>query len=95
MSPKGLQHRSSRAIEPEAVFGQVKSNNKFNRFTMRGLDKTGLEFGLMAIGHNLRKLAARKDADKNTAPKNKLTREKAFAIIAFTLTPTDYYRATA
>lgn len=59
MSEEGLYHRSRRAIEPEAVFGQLKSNNKFNRFTLRGLSKVNIEFGLMAIGHNLRKLAAK------------------------------------
>jgi len=59
MSEQGLYHRSRRPIEPEAVFGQLKSNNKFNRFTLRGLSKVNIEFGLMAIGHNLRKLAAK------------------------------------
>jgi len=39
----------------EVVFGQMKSNNKFNRFTMRGLEKVDIEFALMCIGHNLRK----------------------------------------
>lgn len=58
MSDKGLQHRGKRAIEPEAVFGQLKSNNKFNRFTFTGLEKVELEFLLMAIGHNLRKMVA-------------------------------------
>jgi len=32
-SEKGLMHRSKRPIEVEAVFGQLKSNNKFSRFT--------------------------------------------------------------
>ena len=59
MSEKGLYYRSRRPIEPEAVFGQLKSNNKFNRFTLRGLNKVNIEFGLMAIGHNLRKMAAK------------------------------------
>jgi transposase len=59
MSEIGLYHRSMRPIEPEAVFGQLKSNNKFNRFTLRGLSKVYVEFGLMAIGHNLRKLVAK------------------------------------
>jgi len=54
-SEKGLRHRSKRPIEVEAVFGQMKSNNKFTRFTMRGLEKVTLEFLLMAIGHNFRK----------------------------------------
>lgn len=53
----GLAHRSKRPIEVEAVFGQLKSNNKFSRFTLRGLEKVNLEFGLMAIAHNLRKLS--------------------------------------
>jgi len=59
LSEKGLYYRSKRPIEPEAVFGQLKSNNKFNRFTLRGLCKVNVEFGLMAIGHNLRKLIAK------------------------------------
>lgn len=57
LSKEGLYHRSKRPIEVEAVFGQMKSNNKFTRFTMRGLDKINVEFALMAIAHNLRKWA--------------------------------------
>jgi hypothetical protein len=41
----------------EAVFGQLKSNNKFNRF--KGSEKVILEASLMAIGHNLRKMATK------------------------------------
>lgn len=58
MSEKGLEHRSKRPVEVEAVFGQLKSNNKFNRFTFKGLEKVELEFLLMAIGHNFRKMTA-------------------------------------
>ena len=57
-SEKGLIHRSKRPIEVEAVFGQLKSNNKFTRFTMRGKEKVELEFLMMALGHNLRKMVA-------------------------------------
>lgn len=57
-SEKGLEHRSKRPIEVEAVFGQLKSNNKFNRFTFTGLEKVELEFLLMALGHNFRKMVA-------------------------------------
>ena len=56
-SEKGKQHRSKRPIEVEAVFGQLKSNNKFTRFTLKGLEKIQIEFGLMALAHNLRKLS--------------------------------------
>lgn len=61
-SEKGLKHRSKRPIEVEAVFGQLKSNNKFNRFTFVGLEKTEMEFLLMALGHNFRKMAAKEAA---------------------------------
>lgn len=63
-SEEGLKHRSKRPIEVEAVFGQMKSNNKFSRFTLRSLEKVNIEFGLMAIGHNLRKLAAKRYSDQ-------------------------------
>jgi transposase len=56
LSEQGLYHRSRRPIEPEAVFGQIKHNNKFTRFTLKGLKKVEIEFGLIAIAHNLRKI---------------------------------------
>ena len=55
-SDNGLLHRSKRPVEVEAVFGQLKNNNKFNRFTFKGLEKVEMEFILMAIGHNFRKM---------------------------------------
>ena len=74
MSKKGLEHRSKRPIEPEAVFGQLKSNNKFSRFTFIGLDKVELEFLLMAIGHNFRKMMATNALfEPKTAKKSLLT----------------------
>jgi len=57
LSAQGLYHRSKRPVEVEAVFGQMKSNNRFTRFSMKGLEKVTVEFGLMAIAHNLRKWA--------------------------------------
>jgi transposase len=56
---KGLEHRSKRPVEVEAVFGQLKSNNKFDRFTFTGLEKVEMEFLLMALGHNFRKMVAK------------------------------------
>jgi hypothetical protein len=55
-SEKGLEYRSKRPIEVEAVFGQLKNNNKFNRFTFTSIEKVEMEFLLMAIGHNFRKM---------------------------------------
>lgn len=58
LSETGVYHRGKRPIEPEAVFGHIKYNNKFNRFTLKGLEKVEIEFGLVAIAHNLRKIAS-------------------------------------
>jgi len=55
-SERGLMHRSRRPIEPEAVFGQIKSNRKFNRFQLRGLEGVSVEFGLISIALNLSKM---------------------------------------
>ena len=44
-----------RCIEPEPIFGNLKQNKNFKRFTLRGLPKVNIEFGLIAIAHNLAK----------------------------------------
>ena len=56
-SERGLYHRSKRPIEPEAVFGQIKDARHFRRFRLRSMSKVNIEFGLVAMAHNLRKLA--------------------------------------
>lgn len=58
-SEEGLKHRSKNTIEVEAVFEQLKSNNKFNRFTFKGIEKVEMEFLLMALVHNFRKMVAK------------------------------------
>ena len=56
-SEEGLRHRSLRPIEPEAVFGQIKFDHGFKRFRLRSIEKVSVEFGLVALAHNLRKYA--------------------------------------
>ena len=62
-SEKGLMHRSKRPIEPEAVFGNIKFNHGFKRFRLKSTDKVSVEWGLVAIAHNIRKYIACKQAD--------------------------------
>ncbi|QNL52600.1 IS1182 family transposase [Olivibacter sp. SDN3] len=69
-SETGKYHRSKRPIEVEAVFGQMKSNNRFNRLTMRGLEKVDIEFALMCIGHNLRKWSKKLLKTTSSGPNN-------------------------
>ena len=57
LSEEGCYHRGRRCIEPEAVFAQIKHNSTWHRFRLRALEKVKIEFTLVAIAHNLRKLA--------------------------------------
>ena len=65
MSNQGLIHRSKRPIEPEAVFGNIKFNHGFKRFRLKSAEKVSVEWGLVAIAHNLRKYIARKTENSN------------------------------
>ena len=56
-SEEGLYHRSMRPVEPEAVFGDIKYDHGFKRFRLKGMAKVNVEFGLVALAHNLRKYA--------------------------------------
>ena len=56
-SQYGLALRKRRGPEVETFFGDLRHNCRFNRFLLRGLVKTEHELGLLAIAHNLRKIA--------------------------------------
>lgn len=57
-SEKGIQFRKKRGIDVEPVFGNIKSNHHYKRFLLKGLDKTEVEIGLLAIAQNFRKWQA-------------------------------------
>lgn len=57
LSEKGIMHRKKRPVDVEPVFGILKQNKGFRRFLLKGLDKVSIEFGLLALAHNLKKLA--------------------------------------
>ncbi len=52
---RGLEHRSNRPIEPEAVFGQMKYNMHYKRFRHFGKDKVTMDFAFFAIAFNIKK----------------------------------------
>jgi len=57
-SEEGLYHRSKRPVDVEPVFGNIKHNKGFKRFNLRGRKKVEIETGLLALAHNLKKVAA-------------------------------------
>ncbi|MBS4216765.1 transposase [Bacillus sp. FJAT-49711] len=48
---------AQRKIDVESVFGHIKGNRSFRKFLLRGLDKVHTEFGIVALAHNLLKVA--------------------------------------
>jgi transposase len=57
-SEQGIALRKKRSTEPETVFGDIKFNRAFRRFSLRGLPKVEAEWGILSLAHNMRKLAA-------------------------------------
>ena len=54
-SLRGIRLRKQRNCDVEPVFGHIKSNRHFRRFMLCSLDKVSIEFGLLAIAHNIKK----------------------------------------
>lgn len=58
---KGKQKRSQRSIEVESAFGDIKYNRaafrmQYDRFILRGKAKVYIEYGILSMAHNLRKI---------------------------------------
>ncbi|WML31739.1 IS1182 family transposase [Neobacillus sp. OS1-32] len=59
-----------RKIEVESVFGHIKGNRSFRRFSLRGLDKVHIEFGIVALAHNILKVAGIRQLLSDKSRKN-------------------------
>ena len=54
---RGSALRKQRSVDVETIFGDIKRNWGFRRFLLRGLEKVGHEMRMVAMGHNIRKMA--------------------------------------
>ncbi len=66
-----------RKVEVESAFGHIKGIRPFRRFSLRGLEKVHVEFGIVALAHNILKVAGIRQllSDKNRK-NTKASREK-------------------
>ena len=69
-SEEGEKKYKQRKIEVEPVFGQIKYNSHFQRFTLRGLSKTTVEWGLICVAHNLKKWATSTEKHQKVVESN-------------------------
>jgi transposase len=56
-SDYGIALRRKRGVDVESVFGDIKMNQGYRRFRLRGNDKVNIEFGLLSMAHNIKKVA--------------------------------------
>lgn len=54
-SDEGILKRQIRSIQTEGHFGDIKENEKFDRFNYRSTDKVSREFKLFVLGRNMNK----------------------------------------
>jgi transposase len=57
ITEQGIVFRKKRSSDIETVFANIKHNKGFRRFMLKGLNKVEIETGLLALAHNLGKLA--------------------------------------
>ena len=73
---------AQRKIDVESVFGHIKGNRSFRRFLLRGLEKVHTEFGIVALAHNLLKVAGiRQLLSKKSFPNQKTDGEKGILFL--------------
>jgi len=51
-----VELRKQRSVEVETVFGQVKGNQGYRRFLLRGNAKVSTEWGLFVLGYNMKQI---------------------------------------
>jgi hypothetical protein len=48
--------RKQRSVEVETVFGQIKGNQGYRRFLLRGNAKVSTEWGLFSLGYDIKQM---------------------------------------
>jgi len=59
-SDEGKEKRSQRSVDVETPFGNIKYNMGHRRFYLRGKEKVYIEFSLLSLAHNIRKIYCEK-----------------------------------
>jgi transposase len=55
-SEEGVRLRKERGVDVETVWGDIKKNQGYDRFRLRSLPKVKIEFGILSIAHNIKKI---------------------------------------
>jgi hypothetical protein len=85
-SLRGILMRKKRGVDVEPVFGHIKTCRGFQRFMLRSLAKVNIEFGLLAIAHNIKKWWTKIQTGaiiRGLGPQNNPNQPKVALILAF------------
>src|SRR5690554_4013212 len=72
---------AKRKADVESTFGNIKGNLSFTRFLLRGLEKVQTEFGIVAIAHNILKVAGIRLQNFSNTEKERIGKLKMFSLI--------------
>jgi len=75
ISDEGIHLRKQRSIQVEGAFGVLKPDYHFRQFLTRGTNKTSIEFLLLCLAYNLKKLHTKIQTGRNV----RLLQEKKLA----------------
>ncbi|MDF1508999.1 transposase [Robertmurraya sp. DFI.2.37] len=71
------------------MFGHIRGNRSFRRFSLRGLDKVHVEFGIVALAHNLLKVAGIRQLLSDRNQSNRKARDEKRSVFRLLL----YFRS--
>lgn len=80
-SPEGIHHRGRRPVEPESVFGQIKSNKAYNRFRHFDKERILVDFAILAIAFNLGKMHQKSKGKGKYEGKNQGKHANGFLVV--------------
>ena len=89
LSQEGIEMRKKRAQFSERVFGQIKWNMGFKRFMLRGLEKVDIEWGLLSMAFDIKKMYK-----KDIIKRKEIAKEMAISVAEYITTkiPTIFRR---